>query len=70
MARSVKLMLTTVFRRQSDFIPGVLWPSLVGFVSISLFLFLSYMIIEGYSIVQMVRKDREVTIIEVLEEKP
>ncbi|MEE4314995.1 MAG: hypothetical protein V2J11_10865, partial [Desulfofustis sp.] len=45
-----------------DFLSRVVWPTMIGFVSVSLFLFLSYMIIEGYSIVQMIKTDREVTI--------
>jgi hypothetical protein len=45
-----------------DFLSRVVWPTMIGFVSVSLFLFLSYMIIEGISIVQMIKTDREVTI--------
>jgi len=55
---------------KSDFLPRVVWPTMIGFVSVSLFLFLSYMIIEGYSIVQMIKTDREVTIGRGLEDPP
>jgi hypothetical protein len=55
---------------KSDFLSRVVWPTLIGFVSISLFLFLSYMIIEGYSIVQMIKTDREVTTSESLDGLP
>ncbi len=55
---------------KSDFLSRVVWPTMIGFVSVSLFLFLSYMIIEGYSIVQMIKTDREVTISRGLEDSP
>jgi len=55
---------------KSDFLPRVVWPTMIGFVSISLFLFLSYMIIEGYSIVQMIQTDRDVTISRNLDAAP
>jgi hypothetical protein len=42
-----------------EFLLRVVWPTLIGFVSISLFLFLSYMIIEGFSIVQMIESSRD-----------
>ena len=45
----------------------VIFPILICFLSISLFLFLSYMIIEGYSIVQMVKQERDVFIMKPLE---
>ncbi len=53
---------------KSDFLSRVVWPTMIGFVSVSLFLFLSYMIIEGYSIVQMIKTDREVTVGRPLDE--
>jgi len=45
----------------------MIWPTVICFVSISLFLFLSYMIIEGYSIIQMVQADRDLAVIKVLD---
>lgn len=39
----------------------IVFPILISFFCISLFLFLSYMIIEGYSVSQMMKTDRDLT---------
>jgi hypothetical protein len=59
--------LTRFMRINFLVINRVIFPVLISFLSISLFLFLSYMIIEGYSIVQMVKKDRSVVIMKNLQ---
>lgn len=70
MPRPAAVLLSQKSVPKSDFLSRVVWPTLIGFVSISLFLFLSYMIIEGYSILQMINTDREMTVNRSLDEPP
>lgn len=62
------LGLTRFVRSNLLLINRVIFPILISFLSISLFLFLSYMIIEGYSIVQMVNQDRNIGITKELQD--
>lgn len=62
-----QLGLARFMRINSLMVNRVIFPILISFVSISLFLFLSYMIIEGYSIVQMVKQDRNVVVTKELQ---
>ena len=62
------LGLTRFVRINFLLINRVIFPILISFLSISLFLFLSYMIIEGYSIVQMVNQDRNIGITKELQD--
>ena len=60
------LGLARFMRMNYLMINRVIFPILISFLSISLFLFLSYMIIEGYSIVQMVKQERSVVIMKTI----
>jgi hypothetical protein len=61
MNKSALCTLTRMVEGRREFLLRVVWPTLIGFVSISLFLFLSYMIIEGFSIVQMIESSRDLS---------
>ena len=61
-----QLGLTRFMRMNFLMVNRVIFPILISFLSISLFLFLSYMIIEGYSIVQMVKQECSVIIMKTI----
>ena len=62
------LLDSGVFKKRCCFIARICLPGLISFVSICLFLFLSIVIIEGYSISEMMQKQRELAIYQVLED--
>ncbi len=55
-----------MFRVNHQVLSQLVYPVLISFLSITLFLYLSYVIIEGYSIVQLMKTGREISIVEIL----
>jgi hypothetical protein len=60
--------LGKMFRGHYLLIHRIIFPFLISFLSITVFLYLSYVIIEGYSIVRLVKTDRQIAIIKILED--
>ena len=60
MNRTALCLLSRMVDERREIFQQIVWPTLIGFVSISLFLFLSYMIIEGYSLSQLVNAVHDV----------
>lgn len=58
--------LIRMFRGNHQLLNQILIPVLISFLSITVFLYLSYIIIEGYSIVQLMKTGRELSIIDIL----
>ena len=58
--------LGKTFRVNYPVINRIIFPVLISFLSITIFLYLSYLIIEGYSIVQLMKTGREVSIMKIL----
>ncbi|MEE4164352.1 MAG: hypothetical protein V2I35_00030 [Desulfocapsaceae bacterium] len=57
-----------VFKKRCCFIVRICLPGLISFICICLFLFLSIVIIEGYSISEMMQKERDFATYKVLED--
>lgn len=56
------------FKKRCCFFARICLPGLISFICICLFLFLSIVIIEGYSISKMMQKQRDVPIYQVVED--
>ena len=58
--------LGRILRINHHLLIQIVYPVLISFMSITIFLYLSYIIIEGYSIVQLMETGREVSFMKIL----
>ncbi len=56
------------FKKRCCFFARICLPGLISFICICVFLFLSIVIIEGYSISEMMQKQRDFAIYKILED--